>query len=53
MIKRSKLAERTVKRRFVSATGLTPIVHVQRLRIEHAKRQLERDPAFFRPPSLR
>src|SRR5690606_2582561 len=63
MIKRSKLAERTFKRRFVSATGLTPIVYVQRLRIEEAKRRLERtaapvdeiswrvgyeDPAFFR-----
>ena len=42
MIKRSKLAERTFKRRFVSATGLTPIAYVQRLRIEDAKRRLER-----------
>jgi transcriptional regulator GlxA family with amidase domain len=41
-IKRSKLAERTFKRRFASATGLTPIAYVQRLRIEEAKRQLER-----------
>jgi transcriptional regulator GlxA family with amidase domain len=63
MIKQSKLAERTFKRRFVSATGLTPITYVQRLRIEDAKRRLERtdasvdeiswrvgyeDPAFFR-----
>jgi transcriptional regulator GlxA family with amidase domain len=63
MIKRSKLAERTFKRRFASATGLTPIAYVQRLRIEDAKRRLERtdasvdeiswrvgyeDPAFFR-----
>jgi transcriptional regulator GlxA family with amidase domain len=63
MIKRSKLAERTFKRRFVAATGLTPIAYVQRLRVEDAKRQLERtdapvdkiswhvgyeDPAFFR-----
>jgi transcriptional regulator GlxA family with amidase domain len=63
MIKRSRLAERTFKRRFSSATGLTPIVYVQRLRIEDAKRRLERtdapvdeigwrvgyeDPAFFR-----
>jgi transcriptional regulator GlxA family with amidase domain len=63
MIRRSKLAERTFKRRFASATGLTPIVYVQRLRIEDAKRRLERtdaavdeiswrvgyeDPAFFR-----
>ncbi|HSD95677.1 MAG TPA: helix-turn-helix domain-containing protein [Sulfuricaulis sp.] len=42
MIKRSKLAERTFKRRFAAATGLTPIVYVQRLRIEDAKRRLER-----------
>jgi transcriptional regulator GlxA family with amidase domain len=63
MLKRSKLAERTFKRRFVSATGLPPIAYVQRLRIEDAKKRLERtdaavdevswrvgyeDPAFFR-----
>jgi len=63
MLKRSKLAERTFKRRFVIATGLTPIAYVQRLRIEDAKKRLERtdapvdeiswqvgyeDPAFFR-----
>ena len=63
MLKRSKLSERTFKRRFVSATGLAPIGYVQRLRIEDAKRRLERtdapvdevswrvgyeDPAFFR-----
>ena len=45
MIKRSKLAERTFKRRFAIATGLTPIVYVQRLRIEDAKRRLERTDA--------
>jgi transcriptional regulator GlxA family with amidase domain len=63
MLKRSKLAERTFKRRFVTATGLAPIAYVQRLRIEDAKQRLERtdapvdeiswrvgyeDPAFFR-----
>jgi len=63
MLKRSKLAERTFKRRFVIATGLAPIAYVQRLRIEDAKKRLERtdapvdeiswrvgyeDPAFFR-----
>lgn len=63
MINRSKLAERTFKRRFTAATGLAPIAYVQRLRIEDAKRRLERtdasvddiswrvgyeDPAFFR-----
>jgi transcriptional regulator GlxA family with amidase domain len=42
MIKRSKLAERTFKRRFAAATGLTPLAYVQRLRIEDAKRRLER-----------
>jgi transcriptional regulator GlxA family with amidase domain len=45
MIKRSKLAERTFKRRFTAATGLAPIVYVQRLRIEDAKRRLERTDA--------
>jgi transcriptional regulator GlxA family with amidase domain len=63
MIRRSRLAERTFKRRFTRATGLTPLAYVQRLRIEDAKRRLERtdtpieeiswqvgyeDPAFFR-----
>lgn len=42
MIKRSKLAERTFKRRFTAATGVAPIAYVQRLRIEDAKRRLER-----------
>jgi transcriptional regulator GlxA family with amidase domain len=45
MIRRSRLAERTFKRRFVKATGLTPIAYVQRLRIEDAKRRLERTDA--------
>lgn len=45
MIRRSSLAERTFKRRFVQATGLTPIAYVQRLRIEDAKRRLERTDA--------
>lgn len=63
MIQRAGLAERTFKRRFTSATGLSPIAYVQRLRIEDAKRRLERteapideiswqvgyeEPAFFR-----
>lgn len=63
MIKRAGLAERTFKRRFTNATGLSPIAYVQRLRIEEAKRRLERteasvdeiswqvgyeEPAFFR-----
>ena len=63
MIKRSHLADRTFKRRFTAATGLPPLAYVQRLRVEDAKRRLERteesvddvswkvgyeDPAFFR-----
>ena len=38
----SGLTSRTFKRRFTTATGDTPIVYVQRLRIERAKRRLER-----------
>lgn len=45
MIKRSKLAERTFKRRYLAATGLTPLAYVQRLRVEDAKRRLERTDA--------
>lgn len=45
MIKRSKLAERTFKRRFTTASGMTPIDYVQRLRVEDAKRRLERTDA--------
>ncbi|WP_298828167.1 GlxA family transcriptional regulator [uncultured Piscinibacter sp.] len=45
MIQRSRLAERTFKRRFTAATGLTPIDYVQRLRVEDAKRRLERTDA--------
>lgn len=63
MIRRTRLGERTFKRRFTTATGLSPIAYVQRLRIEDAKRRLERteasvdeiswqvgyeEPAFFR-----
>ena len=63
MIRRTGLTERTFKRRFTSTTGLSPIAYVQRLRIEDAKRRLERteasvdeiswqvgyeEPAFFR-----
>ena len=63
MIRRTGLTERTFKRRFTHATGLSPLAYVQRLRIEDAKRRLERteasvdeiswqvgyeEPAFFR-----
>ncbi|HEX6978915.1 MAG TPA: helix-turn-helix domain-containing protein [Alphaproteobacteria bacterium] len=63
MIRRTGLTERTFKRRFTNATGLSPIAYVQRLRVEDAKRRLERteasvdeiswqvgyeEPAFFR-----
>jgi transcriptional regulator GlxA family with amidase domain len=45
MVKRSGLAERTFKRRFTEVTGLAPIDYVQRLRVEDAKRRLERTDA--------
>jgi len=45
MIRQSRLAERTFKRRFVEATGMAPLAYVQRLRIEDAKRRLERTDA--------
>ncbi len=63
MARRSGLPERSFKRRFTKATGHTPIAYVQQLRVEEAKRWLERsdtpideiswkvgyeDPAFFR-----
>jgi transcriptional regulator GlxA family with amidase domain len=63
MVKRAGLTERTFKRRFTQATGISPITYVQRIRIEEAKRRLERteasveeiswqvgyeEPAFFR-----
>lgn len=45
MVRRSGLAERTFKRRFTETTGLAPIEYVQRLRVEDAKRRLERTDA--------
>ena len=45
MVRRSGMSERTFKRRFRQATGLAPIEYVQRLRIEDAKRRLERTDA--------
>jgi transcriptional regulator GlxA family with amidase domain len=45
MVRRSGLAERTFKRRFTEATGFAPIDYVQRVRIEEAKRRLERTDA--------
>lgn len=39
---RSGLAERTFKRRFTEATGFSPIAYIQRIRVEEAKRRLER-----------
>jgi transcriptional regulator GlxA family with amidase domain len=62
-VRQSGIAERTFKRRFKNATGHTPIEYVQRLRVDEAKRRLERttapideigwqvgyeDPTFFR-----
>jgi len=63
MVRRSGLPERSFKRRFSKSTGYSPIAYVQNVRIEDAKRRLERtdepideiswavgyeDPAFFR-----
>lgn len=38
----AQLPRRSLERRFSRATGLTPIAYVQQLRIEEAKRRLER-----------
>jgi transcriptional regulator GlxA family with amidase domain len=63
MVERSRLPERSFKRRFRQATGFTPVAYVQTLRVEEAKEYLEttdlpteqvgatvgyEDPAFFR-----
>lgn len=45
MARRSGLPERTFKRRFTKATGYSPIAYVQHVRIEEAKRRLERTEA--------
>ena len=42
LVERSGLPERTFKRRFVRATGMSPIAYVQHVRVEEAKRRLER-----------
>jgi transcriptional regulator GlxA family with amidase domain len=41
MAKRSGLADRTFKRRFATATGLSPMEYVHTLRLEEAKQMLE------------
>jgi transcriptional regulator GlxA family with amidase domain len=41
MIEMSKLPERSFKRRFTQATGLTPLEYVHTLRLEEAKQLLE------------
>jgi len=63
VVRLTGLPERSFKRRFNKATGVAPIVYIQNLRVEAAKRQLEssdksfdeisytigyEDPAFFR-----
>ncbi len=45
LVERSGLPERTFKRRFTTATGHSPIAYVQRVRVEEAKRRLERTSA--------
>ena len=42
LVGRSGLAERTFKRRFTESTGVSPLAYVQRIRIDEAKRRLER-----------
>jgi transcriptional regulator GlxA family with amidase domain len=42
LVERSGMPERTFKRRFARATGYSPIVYVQHVRVEEAKRRLER-----------
>lgn len=41
-VRHSGIPERTLKRRFKAATGITLIEHLQNVRIEHAKQLLER-----------
>ena len=41
MARKSSLGERTFKRRFVKATGYSPLNYVQTLRVEEAKQMLE------------
>jgi len=63
MVRLAGIPERSFKRRFTRATGLTPIEYIQHLRVDQAKRRLERsttpvdeigwqigyeNPAFFR-----
>lgn len=45
VVKQSGIPERSFKRRFSKATGYSPIAYVQHLRIEDAKRRLERTDA--------
>lgn len=45
MVSRSELAERTFQRRFKKATGMTPLQYVHQIRVEEAKRRLERTDA--------
>lgn len=45
MLRRSGLAERTFKRRFQAATGMSPLEYVHTLRLEEAKQMLETDEA--------
>lgn len=42
MVARTRLARRTLERRFAKATGQSPIAYVQSLRVSEARRRLER-----------
>jgi transcriptional regulator GlxA family with amidase domain len=47
MLRRSGLAERTFKRRFARATGMSPLEYVHTLRLEAAKQRLEQGEAVI------
>ena len=43
LAKKFSISQRTLIRRFKSATGITPIEYIQRVRIEAAKRMFEKN----------
>jgi transcriptional regulator GlxA family with amidase domain len=47
IVQKSNLGRRTLLRKFKSATGDTPLVYLQRIRIENAKRLLEATDSTF------
>lgn len=53
MARVAALSERTLLRRFRTATGLAPSAYLQRLRVEHAREHLERSALSFEEISAR